>query len=151
MTKSEKLASLKDAMKVSKRQMEGVSNGESFYHFTDSAPEELKEIYLSNYEVRDIDYETFSMAIDFIADKYADAPEESHDGMEIVIFERDEEFASVYTGMRLSYLNVWNQDEISAMVKENDCTIEAACALWYDKQVETAALLINDWVNAKRV
>lgn len=56
-------------------------------------------------------------------------------------------FASVYTATRLDYLNVWNQDDITAIVREYQCDIQEACAYWYDEQVSTAIDAIIEWLN----
>lgn len=49
----------------------------------------------------------------------------------------ENECASVYTAERLSYLNNWNQEEISQKLREfgGDTDIATACAIWYDDMV----------------
>ena len=77
----------------------------------------------------DLDYEIFSDALNVLHDvDYKDL--ENFD-----IYENTEEYASVYTAVRLSYLNNWTQNEISDKQKEYGCDIETACAVWYDEQV----------------
>lgn len=153
LTKVQKIATLSKAMTRSER-----DDKTEFYHFTDNAPEELKDLYLEHYEVRNIDYETFSSACDMLSDIYYDYVEENTEHNEALakseiiidqIYERSADSASVYTADRLSYLNIWNQDEISDYIKNGIAEdIQTACAIWYDAQVEQASLLINEWVNA---
>lgn len=132
-------------MDVSKR-----DDGETFTHFSDSAPEELKKLYLEQFEVRHIDYEIFSNAIDMLVDIYNDEAQET-DGNDFTIdaiYERSSGQASVYTAVRLSYLDIGNQEDIGSWVRANYTDIADACAYWYDNQVEQAAFIINEWVNA---
>lgn len=144
MPKKEKVAALAKAMTTSKRKDEE----EVFYHFADEAPKELVDLYLEHYEVRDIDYQIFSDACDIVEAVYSEnegiGDEEARDEIQ----ERSGDQASVYTSTQLSYLNIWNQSDIAEIVREVEGDIGNACAIWYDRQVEEAALIINDWVNA---
>lgn len=64
------------------------------------------------------------------------------------IYTRSCDSASVYTATRLSYLNVWNQGDISQLMHNNDIAdIETACAYWFDERVIEAGNLIINWVN----
>lgn len=63
-------------------------------------------------------------------------------------YELANDSASVYTGTRLSYLNISNQEEISEKAKEYGCDIATACAVWYDEQVATACELLRDYALA---
>lgn len=147
MTKKEKIAALKTAMKTSKR--DDRDGGTEFYHFAEGAPEELKDLYLEHYEVRDTDYEAFDRALDIVREVYEDKPEATDDEATEDIYERAPDSASVYTGARLSYLDVWNEGEISDVMREYGMhSIADACAAWYDRQVEQAAIIIKDWINA---
>ncbi len=153
MTKQEKLKSLEAAMTTSKREGEE----DSFYHFSDSAPEELKNLFLEHYEVRDIDYETFSRACDIVSEVYAeysgddtgkDEQEASEDDkITDAIYERSSDSANPYTAVRLAYLNVWNQDEVADYVRDLHVDVATGAAYWYDKQVEQQAIIIKDWIN----
>jgi hypothetical protein len=143
MTKQEKIKALETAMTVSKRADES-----EYTHFTDEAPEELKDLFLTHYEVRDIDYITFSRACDIVSEIYADKPEISKDDAEEDIYERASDSASPYNATRLEYLNIWNQDEVADYVRDLNVDISTAAAYWYDKQIEQSAVLINEWVNA---
>ena len=60
-------------------------------------------------------------------------------------YELDGDFASVYTQTRLGYLNVWNEGDISDLVKEYG-NINTACAVWYDEQVRGAINLLLDFI-----
>lgn len=145
MTKKEKIACLSEAMTTSKRD----SDEESFYHFTDKAPRKLKDLFLQQYDVQNLDYETFSHACDIVSEIYADKPNATDDEVTEDIYERSHDSASVYTSTRLSYLNNQNESDISELVKETSYnSIASACAIWYDKQVEQQAIIIKDWVNA---
>jgi len=59
------------------------------------------------------------------------------------------EFASIYTQTRLEYLNQWNQDEITDILKDYSCDIQTACAIWYDRQVEEAITKLIEWLQEK--
>jgi hypothetical protein len=152
MTKSQKINALAKAMRQSVRgaAKDGMLDpeGEKYYHFTDEAPKELQDIFIEHYEVRDVDYETFSAACDIVFDIYTSEPTISKEEAEDDIYESASDSASVYTGERLSYLNVWNQDEVAEIVREHECDIATGAAIWYDKQVEQEAILINEWVHA---
>lgn len=118
-------------------------DGTEFYCFADNAPEELKDLFLEHYEVRDQDYEIMYDASSEIEDtELADIIKE--DGNELFY---EIESASVYNADRLSYLNIWNDDEISGIFKEYLCeSISQACAMWYDRQVEEACNLLREYI-----
>lgn len=145
MTKKEKIAALDGAITTSTR-----DNGDVFSHFSDSAPKELHDLFLEHYEVRDNDYEIFGSACGILVDIYNDEAQET-DGNDFTIdaiYERSSDQASVYTAVRLSYLDIGNQEDIGSWVRANYTDIADACAYWYDNQVEQAAFIINEWVNA---
>lgn len=148
MTKQEKTAGLGKYITTSKRDDETVFN-----HFSDSAPEELKDLFLEHYNVKDLDYEIFGRALDIVDEVYGRKPERSLEGSddEIVeeIYEAASDSASVYTHDRLAYLDNQNEDEISQKMREyGEHSIATACAIWYDSQVEQAAIIIKDWIDA---
>ncbi len=62
------------------------------------------------------------------------------------INEADNEHASVYTYPRLQYLNINNQQEITDTLKEYDCDIQTACAIWYDNQVRDTAETLRAFI-----
>lgn len=141
MTKIQKISALDNAMKQSER-----DDKTKFYHFTDSASEELKNLYLEHYEVRDGDYERFSTACDTMSELYAEKPED----IDEAIYERASDCASYYTADRLAILDIWNQDEISDNVRQMDVDISEAAAIWYDKEVENMCFIIKNWVEEKK-
>lgn len=144
MNKEEKIKALATAMTTSKR----AGEDDSFYHFSATAPEELKDLYLEHYRtLRDIDYETFSRACDIVSEIYTEKPDISDDDATDDIYERASDSANPYTSVALSYLNSWNQEEIGETAREIESDIATACMYWYDKQVEQAAIIINEWIN----
>lgn len=153
MTKQEKIASLENAMTQGTRgaAKDGqlVAGGEQFYHFTDTAPKELVALFLEHYAVQDLDYETFSVACDIVSDIYDTYGKDTDDEATERIYEQASDSASIYTSDRLSYLNNNNEYEIAEIAQEYATdSISSACAIWYDKQVEQAAIIIKDWINA---
>jgi hypothetical protein len=146
MTKEEKIASLDKAMTTKTRE-----DGTEFHYFSDEAPDELKEVYLMHYEVRDQDYQIFSDACGLVSECINDNMQEQ-DGADFVnemIYERSGDRASIMTYDRLSYLNIWNESDISDVMREYDMrSIADACAVWYDREVEQASIIINEWIHA---
>ena len=65
MNNKEKIELLSKSMEVKKR-----ADDTSFTCFSDTAPEELKDLYLEHYEVRDIEYEIFSKACDTVVEAW---------------------------------------------------------------------------------
>jgi hypothetical protein len=126
------------AMEIKKRE-----DGTEFHCFSDEAPEELKDLFLRYYSVRDLDYEIFSVAIDTIVEAWNNN-EDSPTLIREYIEENYNDFSSVYTADMLGYLNIWNHDEILENIKEMVCDIPAACAYWYDSQVKSAINIILD-------
>lgn len=148
MTKGEKIAGLDKYITHSTR-----DNGEVFNHFKDDAPESLQNLFLEHYNVKDLDYEIFGRALDVMSEIYADKPERAEEGsdgeIEEKIYERAPDSASPYTYTRLAYLDNQNEGEISDIMRDYSLdSIADACAVWYDQQVEKAAIIIKDWINA---
>lgn len=114
--------------------------GEKFYHFTDEAPKGLKDEFLKHYNVNNLDYQMFSTACDIVSEIYHDIKEnDAVDAVEEMIYERCSDSASIITYDRISDI----------MHEYGELSIATACAIWYDKQVEQAAIIIKDWVNAE--
>ena len=125
MTKEEKIASLSSAMTTSVRKD---NPKDTFYHFTDTAPEELRNLYIEHYAVKDIDYETFSRACGIVSEIYADKPDITQDAATDEICERASDSGSVYTYQRLQYLDASNESDISDLIREYGLTsIAEAC------------------------
>lgn len=136
-----KIDALEKSMKRSKR-----DDKTEFYHFTDTAPKELKDLFLEHYEVRDLDYEIFSTAIDTFIEAWNNN-EDSPTLLDDYIDENYNDFSSPYNADRLAYLNVWNDSEIAEISKNYSCeSVSLACAIWYDEQVKGAIRIISDWV-----
>lgn len=149
MTKETKLAALRVAMTTSER-----DDATRFHHFTDGDEKtheeikSLKDLYLEHYEVRDDDYERFSEAVDIVCEVYDDKPEATEDEAIEEACERASDCASIMTYDRLAYLTVWNEDDVSSMMRDYDFrSIADAAAAWYDREVEQAACILVRWVN----
>lgn len=56
------------------------------------------------------------------------------------------ETSSIYTAVRLDYLSTHNEGEISELVKEYDCDIQTACAIWYNNKVAEACNALIDYI-----
>lgn len=141
MNKQKKIACLDKAMTRSER-----DNGDTFYHFTDDAPKELVDLFFENYEVRGVDYETFSDACDIMSD-ILNSDDVDYEGIDARIHEQSEGTASVYTATQLSYIDIWNQDEISSIVREFEMDIAVCAAIWYERQVQEMCQLLLEWIN----
>lgn len=115
----------------------------------DLTPEASEAIKSIQFKLNDetgtfeLDYDIMSSACDILANE-----ELENIKSEDVFDNIDEWGASVYTATRLGYLNMNNQDEISDIAKEYGCDIQTACAVWYDRQVETAARMLREWILA---
>lgn len=149
MTTQEKIKALECAMTVSKRK-----DDTEYTHFTDEVPQELKDLFLEHYEVRDTDYKVFNRACDIVVEIYGEQSEEQHahhvdQDINNGIYEKSNDSASVYTADRLALLDNWNQEDITQNVRDLGVDIADACAIWYDKEVENACFIIKEWVEAK--
>ena len=135
-----KIALLEKAMEVKTR-----ADGTEFTCFSDTAPEDLKDLFLEHYNVRDLDYKIFSNAIDIYIEAW-----NNNEGSPTLLMEYIQDnyndIGSVYTSDRLEYIDAWNQDEISEFVQNYKCDIPTGCAMWYDEQVQTAISSIHGYV-----
>lgn len=94
----------------------------------------------------EVDYSIMSDACDALSAVDAD------DIDEVDNYELAMNTASVYTAEQLSWLNIWNQAEISEIVREHGCDIGTACAVWYEQQVALAIeMLLQDIINNETV
>jgi hypothetical protein len=142
LTKQEKIAGLEKYMELSER-----ADGTKFYYFTADAPNELRAIYMEKCEIRDIDYETFNVALNIVSGIMTDKPDATPNEVEDGIYERAGDSASVYTSDRLGYLNIWNESEVSDIHREGCAeSIADACAVWYGQRVEELAMYVKDWI-----
>lgn len=110
-------------------------DGSEYKRKKEETPEHIKTIvqdvmYENDQHDFELDYDIMDDALMFLSE--IELKDLSPD---IDIYEYDNEFASIYTATRLSYLNVWTQDEISEKQKEFECDIAEACAVWYNEQV----------------
>lgn len=123
----------------------------NFYCFSDNAPEELKDLFLEHYDIKDLDYQIFSKACDTISEvyEYQNNNDNKVYDFENYIQDNYNEFASVYTSDRIDYLDSSNDNEIAEIVINYKCeSISFACAIWYDEQVQNAiSLIINNYLN----
>lgn len=93
----------------------------------------MKLIYDENIGgVQDLSYEIVAVASGLFDDI------ENIKDLENENEECEAEQASVYTAERLSYINMNNQEEITQTLKDFDCDIQKACAIWYDNMVRNA-------------
>jgi len=141
MNTEEKYKALVNAMELKTR-----DDKSEFYAFTDSVNRELIDLFLENYEVRDTDYQIFSKAIDCMADlELEDILKDDFD-----VYEAVNDVCSVYNSDRLALLNIWNDIEITDILKEYECSeISTACAVWFDREVQNAvSLIISKYIKA---
>lgn len=122
----------------------GGNKADGFFHWKENTSQEIQNIFLDNYEIHDLDYEIFSKACDIIGELSLDELKDEDKASELI---QEQEPASVYTADRLAYLNIWNEDEISDMMKEYSISsIAMACAIWYDEQVQSACHLLRAYI-----
>lgn len=146
MTKQEKIASLSNAMTRSERNAND-SVAEYFYHFTDEAPQELRDLFIDNFAIDNKYYEIFDTAITIMDELCQDA-ELTEDTADEAIYERSANSAPVYTHDLLALLDNNNQDDIAGYVVEHQSDIAQACIYWYDQQVTEACFHIKNWIDA---
>lgn len=117
------LASMKDAYTTKK-----FNNGEERIIFSDTVDLRVQNILLDIQHNLDT---TFDLSYSIVSDAVS-ALTERRDY-------ESEEFASVYTSVRLSYISNQNEGEISQlMIDFSFDSIATACAVWYDEKVREA-------------
>ena len=126
---------LVDCLETRKR-----DSGEEFICRKDGTSEKITDIvhdvmYENTNNNFDLDYEIMDKALMFLSEFELKEIEESRDKVDERSYEN--EYASVYTGQRLSYLNNGNEPEIYDKQKEYESDIQTACAVWFDDQVRT--------------
>lgn len=150
MTKKEKIALLEKAYTVKK-----IGEEEKIIISEDNTKEEQEVIknlqFKLNHEVGNGSFEMCYGIMDKACDIVGEISEEYTRMTENVfldeINERANGSASVYNADRLALLNIWNEDEIAEVMGEYSCKmISEACAIWYDKQVELACIILKDWL-----
>jgi len=95
-----------------------------------------------------LNYDVLYDAVAFLADN--DITLEKFIDMEVYEvmqeLERDG-FASIYTSVRLEYLNMFNESDIMSYMEEYGCSsISEACAVYYDNLVEQTIVQLQDYV-----
>lgn len=147
MTQERKLELIRDAYKSKKvedeREQIKVINDELPKEFHDAIRDVQFEL---NNETGtfELDYNIMARACDILADNCdtIDALKKAD------MYELSTDSASVYTSTRLGYITNQNQDEISEKMKEFDCDIQTAAAVWYDAQVASACEKLRDYILA---
>lgn len=66
------------------------------------------------------------------------------DLQDVDAYELANDTASVYTASQLDYIDNNNQSEIADIVREYDCDIGQAAAIWYEQKVAQAIELLLD-------
>lgn len=97
----------------------------------------------------ELSYEVMSQACDIMSEVYneMEMTGEEYTISDDTIYERSNDNASVYTATRLSYMNIWNENDIADIMKEYGTeSISTACAIWYDKQVQSACFIIKEFI-----
>ena len=134
---------LVDCLETRKR-----DNGDEFICKKDDTPKHIVDIihdvmFENDNHDFDLDYKIMDSALIELSEV------EFEDLAEYEVHESESEYASVYTGERLTYLNMWTQDEISDVAKEYSTEdIATACAIWYDNQVKTVIQQLIDKILA---
>lgn len=119
----------------------------NIYLITDKCDSGLKSvlmglIYDENIGgTHDLGYEIASQAIDILVDNSEDGSLDEDDLMDLCT-----DSASPYNNTRLSYLNIFNEHEITDRIKDFSCDINTACAIWYDNMVYEAVTKLFAWV-----
>jgi hypothetical protein len=96
----------------------------------------------------DRSYEIMADACNIISEKTLDGNyRDSLIGDDLDFFADADGRANVYTGVQLSYLNVYNQQEISEIFKdESQDNIAQACSSWYTQKVVDACETLKDFI-----
>ena len=110
-------------------------NGDKFYCRKDNTPSKIVVamqyiMFKNDNHDFDLNYEIMNDALNELYDQ------DFKDLSDYDVYNSESEYASVYTSERLSYLNNWTEDEITEVMKEYECDIQTACAIWYDQQVK---------------
>lgn len=123
-------------------------DGTEYEAIKDDAPVPVRDILM---EVSDAMYEdckSLDLAHDITARAarlggYRLVEEDCPDPSELA-----QDTASPYTARRLEYITVYNQDDISELMKEYELAdIASAAAVWYELRVEEAVRLILDAID----
>jgi hypothetical protein len=115
----------------------------------DTAPEvakALRDVLYNSGEPLDLAYEMLNSAINELGNYTLEQIE--NDDAECQL--QEVETASVYTGVRLSYLNNANQTDISTIMKDYSLDdIATACAVYYDEKVREMITALATFITKK--
>lgn len=117
------------------------------YLIRDTCDPELKKvlmkiIYDDNVGgTHDLSYEICAQACEAVSDFHSN---EDYEELQDYLCDNGD-FASYLIFDRLAYLNIGNQDEVTEILKENNCNIEEASAIWYDQKISEVATFLDDW------
>lgn len=146
MTKKQKLKAVASAMKFHEWKNDKGEVNKTGYIISDNCEPGLKDILIEeiyNDDANtDVAYEIVSRACDVFADNDIDLDELKN----LDLCEYANDGASVYTEDRLNYLTMWNQYDITEIVKECGCDVQTACAVWYDRRVLEVAEKLRDYI-----
>jgi len=111
-------------------------DGTEFYRVKDGTPDHVAKIVSDVVFKADEDIHSWDLSYEIANDALNALYDVELDNLsEFDIYEQDSEHASIWTAARLEYLTMWNQDEIADKVRDYDCDIATAAAMWYEEQV----------------
>lgn len=120
-------------------------NGETINIYKEDLPEDIRNKLLDiQSAIRDDTGASFELSYDIMSNALDEINEATFDGLDNDY--SDSEFASIYTAVQLSWLNINNQAEISDLAHEFGSDIAAASAIWYDSAVKQAIDEIVDYI-----
>lgn len=142
-TKTKKLESIKNAYCLHKRGNEDIHilDTDKLDTATQNALLDIQRGLETDF---DISYEIMADACDLFSDIETIEDLEDEASTDTA---NEAEPSSVYIGVRLSYLSVNNQQEVSDIMKEYSTEdIATACAIWYDNKVREAYSVLRDYI-----
>lgn len=93
----------------------------------------------------DMSYEIVAEACSIVGDKDLEYLE----GENFDSFADADSVANVYTGVQLSYLKVYNESEISDLMKDEAITsIAQACSIWHSQKVAEAVEMLVTYIKS---
>lgn len=125
----------------------------TIYYITDTVTDKSLKDTLINIVYDDLEcnndiaYSILNSAINVFDDiDYEDIPS-SQDDFDTYLYKNEDEYASYYTATRLSYLDVNNENDIAAIIKDYEFqSISEAAAYWYDDQVRNTLYTLYDFI-----
>lgn len=138
MTKLEKYNAVTTAYETKKVE----DSRETISIIKDETPQEVREMLLTMHQDLDVGFDLSYEIMHEVSDALKEISLEELPTAEL----HENEFASVYTATRLSYLAIDNQYDITEIVKETSTDIQTACAIWYDRKCTEAAEMLRDYI-----